>query len=120
MPSRRVFIKSSAKTASGLYLGALAFSPKSYRRIRGANDRVLVGVIGFSDRFQSSLLPCFLHHYKEMNFDIVAVSDIWNRRREDGKTLLKEKFEHDIQACPNNDELYRIKDLNAVIISTAD
>ncbi len=26
---------------------------------------------------RASHLPCFLEHYKELNFDIVAVSDIW-------------------------------------------
>ena len=118
--TRREFITQSAKATAGLYIGAMGFSAKSYARIPGANDRVQVGVVGFSDRFKSSLLPCFLHHNKELNFDIVAVSDIWKYRREEGRDFLKQKLEHDIQACVNNDELYKIKDLDAVIISTAD
>lgn len=79
-----------------------------------------VGVVGFSDRFRSSLLPAFEQHHKEMNFDIVAVSDLWNRRRTEGEAVLKEKMGHSITACRNNDELYALKDLDAVIISTAD
>jgi predicted dehydrogenase len=114
--SRRSFIKKSAIAS----LGAIAFSAKSYANIIGANDRVRVGVVGFSDRFRQSLLPSFLNHYQELNFDIVAVSDLWKKRREEGQAYLKEKFQHDIQACVNNDELYKIKDLDAVIISTAD
>lgn len=114
--SRRNFIKKSAIAS----LGAIAFSAKSYANIIGANDRVRVGVVGFSDRFRQSLLPSFLNHYQELNFDIVAVSDLWKKRREEGQAYLKEKFQHDIQACVNNDELYKIKDLDAVIISTAD
>ncbi len=105
---------------AGTYLGAMSFSTKSYANIMGANDRVRVGVVGFSDRFRSSLLPAFLNQHKEMNFDIVAVSDIWKTRREEGQAVLKEKFGHDITACVNNDELYKLKDLDAVIISTAD
>jgi predicted dehydrogenase len=105
---------------AGTYLGALGFSPKSYANIVGANDRVRAGVVGFSDRFRFSLLPAFLNHHKEMNFDIVAVSDIWKTRREEGQAILKEKFGHDITACVNNDALYKMKDLDAVIISTAD
>jgi len=101
-------------------MGALAFSAKSYANIIGANDRVRVGVVGFSDRFRSSLLPSFMNHYKELNFDIVAVSDIWKYRREEGQAFLKEKFGHDIKACVNNDQLYGGKDIDAVIISTAD
>ena len=101
-------------------MGALAFSAKSYANIIGANDRVRVGVVGFSDRFRGALLPSFMNHYKELNFDIVAVSDIWKYRREEGQAYLKEKFGHDIKACVNNDELYKTKDIDAVIISTAD
>ena len=44
----------------------------------GANDRVRVGVVGFSDRHKGSHIPSFMNHYKELNFDVVAVSDIWN------------------------------------------
>jgi len=118
--SRRDFIKKSVIATAGTYLGAMSFSSKSYANIVGANDRVRVGVVGFSDRFRSSLLPAFVNHHKEMNFDVVAVSDIWKTRREEGQAVLKEKFGHDITACVNNDELYKLKDLDAVIISTAD
>jgi predicted dehydrogenase len=118
--SRRDFIKHSAMAAAGTYLGSLGFSAKSYGNILGANDRVRVGVVGFSDRFRSSLLPCFKHHYKEMNFDIVALSDIWKLRRDEGQGVLKESMQHDIKAFRNNDELYASKEVDAVIISTAD
>lgn len=114
--SRREFIKKSAFAAAG----AMAFSAKSYSNIIGANDRVRVGIVGFSDRFKSSLLPCFVNHYKEHNFDIVGVSDIWKVKREAGQALLKEKMGHDVKAFRNNDELYGSKDIDAVIISTAD
>src|SRR2546430_8061077 len=40
-------------------MGALAFSAASYARIIGANGRINVGVIGFSDRFRQSLFPAF-------------------------------------------------------------
>lgn len=114
--TRRNFIKKSAIAT----LGAVAFSAKSYANIIGANDKIRVGVVGFSDRFKTSLFPAFTHHYEKNNFDIVAVSDIWKKRREEGQAFLKEKLGHDITACVNNDELYKIKDLDAVIISTAD
>jgi hypothetical protein len=80
--SRREFIKQSALATAATYVGAMGFSAKSYGNIIGANDRVRVGVVGYSDRFRGSLLPCFTNHHKEMNFDIVGVSDIWRLRRE--------------------------------------
>jgi len=118
--SRRDFIKKTAITTTGVYMGASAFSAKSYRNIIGSNDRVRVGVVGFSDRHKGSHVPCFMNHYKELNFDVVAVSDIWNRRREEGASLWKEKMQHDVIACRNNEEMYNKKLVDAVFISTAD
>lgn len=102
------------------YMGTMGLSARSYRNIIGANDRVNVGVIGFSDRFRSSLLPSFVNLQKELNFDMVAVSDIWKKRREDGQAYLKQQLGHDITACVNNEALYDLKNIDAVIISTAD
>jgi predicted dehydrogenase len=61
-----------------------------------------------------------MNHYKELNFDVVAVSDIWKRRREEGAAFWKEKMQHDITTCRNNEELYDRKLVDAVFISTAD
>lgn len=120
MSSRREFIKSTSKAAAGIYIGALGFSAKSYGRIIGANNRVGIGVVGFSDRFRTSLFPSFMNHSKELNFDIVAVSDIWKQRREEGRNFLRHNLAHEVVPCMNNDELYKLKEVDAVIISTAD
>ncbi|HTL07433.1 MAG TPA: Gfo/Idh/MocA family oxidoreductase [Chitinophagaceae bacterium] len=119
--SRRNFIKQAAMGTAGFYLGApTVFGAKSYNRIIGSNDRVRVGVVGFSDRHKGSHIPSFMNHYKELNFDVVAVSDIWKMRREEGAATWKEKMGHDIVACRNNEELYDKKLADAVFISTAD
>ncbi|HET8828217.1 MAG TPA: Gfo/Idh/MocA family oxidoreductase, partial [Pelobium sp.] len=118
--TRRKFIKQSAIAAAGTYFGTMGLSAKSYGNIIGANDRVRVGVVGYSDRFKSALLPSFLKSNKELNFDIVGVSDIWNYRRDLGVNHVKDLIGHDVKACRNNDELYAMKDLDAVIVSTAD
>src|SRR3954470_10264431 len=120
MSSRRKFIADSSKIVAGAYIGAMGFPAKSYGRILGANDKVRVGVVGFSDRHRSSHMPSFMNHYKELNFDVVAVSDIWNKRREEGTAAWKEKMGHDITGCRNNEELYDRKLVDAVFISTAD
>ncbi len=118
--SRRAFIKKSALAGTGILIAGRGWTASSYKRIMGSNDRIRVGVVGFSDRHRSSHMPCFMNHYKEMNFDIVAVSDIWNRRREEGAAQWKAKMQHDIIACRNNEELYDRKLADAVFISTAD
>ncbi len=118
--TRRKFIKTSAIAAAGTYLGTMGMSAKSYGSIIGANDRVRVGVVGFSDRFAGALMPSFLKSNKELNFDIVGVSDLWNYRRELGANHIKGLIGHHVKACRNNDELYAMKHLDAVIVSTAD
>lgn len=118
--SRRKFIEQSALVGAGLLASKVSWSAASYKRIIGANDRVRVGVVGFSDRHRSSHMPSFMNHYKELNFEVVAVSDIWNRRREEGAAAWKEKMGRDVAAYRNNEEMYDKKLVDAVFVSTAD
>jgi predicted dehydrogenase len=115
--TRRDFIKTAALGAAGL---AISSPAASYARIQGANERVRVGVVGFSDRCRQALIPSFLQHAKELNFDFVAVSDIWSRRRDEGAETLAMLTGHEIAKARNNEELYDRKDVDAVIIATAD
>ncbi|HOU96732.1 MAG TPA: Gfo/Idh/MocA family oxidoreductase [Bacteroidales bacterium] len=114
MATRREFIQKAA-----LGSAAVAFSAKSYSRIIGANDRVRVGIIGYSDRFRGSLYPSFMANAKEMNFEFTALSDIWRLRREEADKFFKSKGVN-LKLYRNNEELYSAKDTDAVIISTAD
>lgn len=118
--SRREFIKKASIGAGVIGLTAMGIDAKSYGRIIGANDRVQVGIVGFSNRFKDSLVPSFLNHAKELNFEFVAVSDIWNRRRDEAEAYIKQKSDNTIKKYRNNDELYADKGIDAVIISTAD
>jgi predicted dehydrogenase len=113
---RRDFLKATATGIAALPIARAS----SFARAMGANDRVRVGVVGFSDRFRSSLLPAFLPASKELNFEIVAVSDIWDTRREAGKSHIEKLTGKPVDAVHNNDELYERKDIDAVIIATAD
>ena len=115
--TRRTFIKKTALGSSALVLGTTA---KSYARILGANDRVRVGIVGFSNRCRGSLVPAFAKHQEAMNFEFVAVSDLWNRRRDEAIAHVKEKAGSTITAYRNNEELYEADVVDAVIISTAD
>lgn len=119
--SRRKFIKKTAIASGAITLGMTSsLSAKSYRNILGANDRVRVGIVGFSNRAKSSLIPSFMAHQKALNFELIGVSDIWNRRREEGAAFLKEKTGNKIKKWRNNEEMYERNDIDAVIISTAD
>jgi predicted dehydrogenase len=114
MSTRRDFIQKTALGAAGLTLGA-----KSYSRILGANDRIRVGIVGYSDRFRASLVPAFMGLAGELNFEFTALSDLWSKRREEADTFFKSKGIA-LRLARNNEELYEKNDTDAVIISTAD
>jgi len=63
-------------------------------------------------------IPAFLASAKAMNFQIVAVSDIWMMRREDGAAYNPELTGQSIDAVVNNEALYARKDIDAVLIAT--
>ncbi len=115
--SRRDFMKIATLGAASVAIGSRA---ASYANILGANDRVRVGIVGYSDRCRQALIPSFMMHAKELNFDFVAVSDVWSRRRDEGAESLGKLVGHEIAKARNNEELYDRKDVDAVIIATAD
>jgi predicted dehydrogenase len=115
---RRDFLKRTAAGVGGLAVGSLPAA--GYARILGASDRVRVGVVGFSDRFRQGLLPAFQAVGPGLNFEIVAVSDIWSRRRDEGVAEIERVTGKKPRPFRNNEELYDAKVTDAVIISTAD
>ncbi len=115
--SRRDFLKIAGAGAAS---AALAPTAKSYANIVGANDRVRIGIVGFSDRCRDALIPSFLQHNAELNFQIVAVSDIWSRRREEAAAHLEKVTGTRPALARNNEELYDRKDVDAVFVATAD
>jgi predicted dehydrogenase len=115
--NRRDFLKIGS---AALAATAVSWNATSYASIIGANDRVKVGVVGCGDRMKQALIPSFQQHAKEMNFEFVAVSDIWNRRREEGAAYIQKKTGSTVVPVRNNDELYARKDVDAVLVATAD
>ncbi len=118
--SRRAFIKKSALSGAAITIGAMGFPASSYGRIIGANDRVNIGIVDFSNRCKSALIPAVLKHAKEINFEFTAVSDIWNRRKDEAVAYIQEQSGRAIKTARNNEELYDRDDVDAVVISTAD
>jgi predicted dehydrogenase len=115
--SRRDFLKVSSAGVAG---AALSVSASSYARILGANDRVGVAIVGFSDRTRSSLIPSFVSVAGGLNFELIALSDIWNRRREEGAAYITKLTNKQVALARNNEELYENKEVQAVIVGTAD
>jgi predicted dehydrogenase len=123
--SRREFIKKTTAGAAGIAIGSRA---SSYARILGANDRVRVAFVGPGDRARDALIPSFLRLAGELNFEPVAVCDIWNKRRDEGADFVAQEADklkvpiagEQLAKARNTDELYSMKNVDAVIIATAD
>ncbi len=115
--NRREFLKAGS---AALAVEAVSWNAKSYAAVAGANDRIRVGIVGCGDRMKQALIPCFQQHAKEMNFEFAAVSDLWNQRRDSGVAYVQKVCGNAIVAVLNNEELYDRKDVDAVLIATAD
>jgi predicted dehydrogenase len=115
--SRREFLKVAGAGLAGTTLTTAA---SSYARIMGANDRIGVGIVGFSDRTRTSLIPAFQKIAGELNCEIVGLSDIWSRRREAGAAYIEKLAHKQVALARNNEELYGNKNVEAVIVATAD
>jgi predicted dehydrogenase len=121
--TRRDFIRTTSAAAAGAGLTNLNILRPD--RVMGANDRVRLAIVGAGDRTMGSLVPSFFKLADELNFELVAVCDIWKHHREAGiaKIAGEEKFKakaQTIAAARNTDELYAMKDIDAVMIGTAD
>ncbi len=115
--NRRDFLKAGS---AALAATTVSWNASSYAAIAGANDRVRVAVVGCGDRMKGSLIPSFLEHAGELNFQFVAISDLWNRRRDEGVAYIEKLGGGKVDPVLNNDELYARKDVDVVIIATAD
>lgn len=125
--ARRDFLRTAATGAAALAVtnipaaaSAASLSAASYARIPGANDRIRIGVVGYSDRFRQSLLPSIAHLAKAQNVEIVALSDIWSRRRDEGVAGIERAMGTKPRVFRNNEEMYAARVTDAVVISTAD
>jgi len=121
-PNRRDFVKlggaALAVAATSSY--SLRASAASYAKIPGANDRVRTGIVGGGDRMLGGDVPAFVANQKDMNFELVAVSDIWKLARERAAATVEKVAESKIDMVPNNEALYARNDIDAVLIATAD
>jgi len=76
---RRSFINQTVATIAGA--GVMSTPAFSYSRIKGANDRILLGHIGVGDR--GTELAWIASQLKDKhNIEMAAVCDLWKVNRE--------------------------------------
>lgn len=117
---RRQILQTSSLASLGYIAAHTLPSALGQTRSAGANERIRIGIIGFSDRFKTALLPAFHALAEEFNCEIVGVSDLWSRRREEAGKWFSKNLGQTVKTYRNNEELYEEAKPDAVIISTAD
>ncbi len=101
--TRREFIK---KTSA---VGAAALLATTPATVLGANDRVRIGMIGVGGRGQDLLKQVLA----VPNAQLVAIADIYSRRRDEAKQLAP-----GIQTLDDHRRLLDVKDLDGIIVAT--
>jgi predicted dehydrogenase len=108
---RRAFLRGGAF--------ALASTAASYGRILGANDRISLGQIGIGNRGRE--LASVAAGLKGLhNVEMTAVCDLWKVNRERATQAAAQAWSRAPRAFQYLEDMLALKDLDAVIISTAD
>ena len=116
--NRRDFINKTLTGTAALSLGGIlpGFNAKSYAGIKGANDRIMVGVMGVNSRGKA-LADQFA---KQRNCEVLYISDVDSRASEkciNSVTTLQKKKPID---APDFRKSLEDKSLDALVIATPD
>src|SRR3954453_24042542 len=98
---------------------SLGVSAISYGRIAGANDRISLGHIGVGNRGRE--LASVVADLKERhNVEMTAVCDLWSVNRERAVKAALDEYRRAPRSFQYFEDLLELKDVDAVLISTAD
>ncbi|NIA13803.1 MAG: Gfo/Idh/MocA family oxidoreductase [Nitrospiraceae bacterium] len=115
LTSRRGFLKTASTGVA-----ALSLSASSYARVKGANERISIGIIGCGGRGQGAHMTGVHKHAKNQNIEITAVCDPWRPRREEAAATTKEWFGREARQFVSYRDLLALDDLDAVMIASCD
>src|SRR5881409_1391357 len=113
---RRSFLGRAGAMAVGAR--ALTSTAVSYDRILGANDRISLGHIGVGRR--GTELDGIVEQLKAKNVEMTAVCDLWKVNREAAAARAQTAYGRAPRAFQYMEELLALKDVDAVLLSTAD
>ena len=113
--SRRQFLKTASAGAAVAGMTAV-----SYARVKGANDRISIGIIGCGSRGYGAHMTGIHPHDKAQNVEITAVCDVWRLRRERGAARAKEWYGREARQFVSYTDLLALKDVDAVTIASCD
>ena len=98
---------------------AMGSTAISYARIAGANDRISLGHVGVGRRGKE-LASIAAGLRDRHNVEMTAICDLWKVNREHGVKAATQTYSRAPGSFQYLEEMLALKDLDAVIISTAD
>ena len=111
---RRTFLK-----GAGGMLMASSMEARSYARILGANDRIRLAQLGCGDRSEGHVHMAHLAS-KQLPVETVALCDLWSLARDRRAAQVKKAFGTEPQQFKYSEEMLARKDIDGVMIATAD
>jgi predicted dehydrogenase len=119
--SERITRRDFVKHAGGAVLAAssVGMTARSYSRILGANDRIRLGQLGCGAEGETHVQMVYLAS-KQTRVETVAVCDLWSLAREHRGAQVKKLFNLEPRECQYPEQLLETKDLDGVMIATAD
>lgn len=114
--SRRNFLNASI---AGLGVAAAGSPAFSRMKIKGANDRISLGIIGCGNRAKSwiNTMQNYIH---EENAEITALCDIWKVNLNEKVDMVKQLTGRTPKTFSRFEDLLTRKDIDGVIITTPD
>ena len=114
---RREFLKQAAGTV--IAAGLAGMPARSYARIIGANDRILIGQLGCGGR-SSGHVHMVQEAAKQTPVETMAVCDLWSLAREARGAQVKAAFNNEPKSYQYIEQMLANKDIDAVMIATPD
>jgi len=102
--------------AAGASLGMTALS---YGRVAGANDRISMALVGVGNRGRE-LASVVVDLKDRQNVEMTAVCDLWSVNRERAAKAASQAYGRAPRTFQYVEDLLALKDVDAIIISTAD
>lgn len=112
--SRRSFVKKTSIAAT------IPFAHILPRSVRGANERIEVGVIGCGRRGTDALMKDFHRFDKDNNACITAVCDVWRQHREGAASMTREWYGEEAQQFEDYRAVLDLPNIDAIMIATPD
>jgi predicted dehydrogenase len=113
--NRREFLQKGAVIAAGT--AAISSTALSYGRIPGANDRISLGHIGIGSRGEE-LDGMIAKLSASKKVEMTAVCDLWATNLNSAVAANQKYYGKAPRALKTPEELYKLKDVDAVVISS--